>query len=69
MKKVALFLAFMVVWFAVAGFCLLIGDLFNIDFFQSPANYIQIGLSAALAGLFGPPLAAYAQKLFRKKKS
>ncbi len=68
MKKVSLFISFAVVWFAIAGFCLLIGDLFNIDFFQSPANYIQIGLSAALAGLFGPPLAAYAQKLFRKNR-
>lgn len=69
MKKFLSFtIAFCVVWFAVAGLCLLIGNVFNIDFLQGRAHYVQIGLAGAIAGLFGPLLAAYVDKLVKKRK-
>ena len=69
MKKfISYLIAFLVIWFAVAGFCLLLGDLFNIGFLQSRPNYVSIGLAGAVAGLAGPPLAAFIDKFFRKTK-
>lgn len=68
MKKfISYLIAFFVVWFAVAGFCLLIGDVFNVDFMQARANYIVIGLAGAVAGLAGPPMAARLDKFFKKR--
>lgn len=70
MKKfIAFLIAFCVVWFAVAGFCLLIGDIFHIDFLQGRAHYVQIGFAGAVAGLFGAPLAARIEKLYKKWQS
>lgn len=68
MKKFVVFISFLIVWFAVAGIFLLVGELFGINFGEGTLEYVQIGFSAALAGLLAPTMGSRIQKLFNKSK-
>lgn len=66
-KNIILFVAFIIVWFWLAGLCYLLGLILNRDWFTEYPNYVVIGFSGAVAGIFGPILAAWLQKILKKK--
>lgn len=67
-KNLSLGLAFLVVWGLASGICRLLGLIFDWAFFWDWANIVVYGFSIAIGALFGPIVAAYFEKKFKKRK-
>lgn len=71
MKKNIIFIvAFFIVWAFTAFMCYLLNLILgrNLNLFTGDwREYIVIGFAGAMAGVFGPILAAWLGKLFKKK--
>lgn len=68
MKKNFYFvLAFLIVWGLAAGVCYLLGIVFEVNYFMDWKNNIILGFSCAAGGIFGPIVAAYIGKVFKKQ--
>lgn len=66
-KSVLLVVTFFVVWALVAGACYSLNLLFRQNWFDDWHEYVVIGLAGALAAMFGPVLAAWFDKMLKKK--
>lgn len=66
-KTISLLIAFFIVWAFMAGLCYILNLLFNQNWFAGWQEYVIIGLAGAVASIFGPILAAWLEKMFRKK--
>lgn len=66
-KNISFILAFFIVWALIASLCyllnLILGRNWVTDNWQ---EYVIIGFAGALAGIFGPILAAWLSKLLKK---
>ena len=69
MKKNLIFIiAFSIVWAFTAFMCYLLNLILGRNLFTGDwREYIVIGFAGAMAGVFGPILAAWLGKLFNKK--
>lgn len=67
-KNLTFLLAFFIVWAFVAFMCYLLNLILGREWITGDwREYIIIGFAGAMAGIFGPILAAWFGKLFKKK--
>ena len=66
-KNLAFILAFFIVWALTAFMCYLLNLIFGRNWFNGWQEYVIIGFAGAMAGIFGPILAAWIGKFFKKK--
>lgn len=67
-KDLTIILAFCIVWVSTAVLCYLLNLLLDRNWFNNGwEEYVIIGFAGAMAGTFGPILAAWIRKLFKKK--
>lgn len=66
-KNVILLIAFFIVWAIVAGACYLLNLIFSHSWFSDWHEYVIIGFAGAIASVFGPILAAWIEKVIKKK--
>lgn len=67
-KNLAFLLAFCIVWAIAAALCYLLNLIFDHSLFiDGWQEYAIIGFAGAVAGTFGPILAAWISKIFKKK--
>lgn len=68
MKKNLIFLlAFVIVWAFIAFMCYMLSLMFGRDWFADWREYVIIGFAGAMAGVFGPVLAAWIGKMFKER--
>lgn len=66
-KNITFILAFFIVWAFMALMCYLLNLLFGRNWFAGDWHeYVIIGFAGAVAGIFGPILAAWIGKSFKK---
>ncbi len=67
-KNLSLLLAFVVIWAFTAFMCYLLNLILAQNWFTNGwQEYVIIGFAGAMAGIFGPVLAAWISKLVKKK--
>lgn len=67
-KNLTIILAFCIVWVSTGVLCYLLNLLLDRSWFNNGwEEYVIIGFAGAMAGTFGPILAAWIGKLFKKK--
>ena len=66
-KNIAFIMAFFIVWAFTAFMCYLLNLILGRNWFDDWQEYVIIGFAGAMAGIFGPILAAWIGKYFKKK--
>lgn len=67
-KDITFLLAFFIVWAFTAFMCYLLNLILDRNLFTNGwQEYVIIGFAGAMAGIFGPILAAWIGKFFKKK--
>ena len=67
-KGISFLLAFFIVWAFVAFMCYLLNLILGRSWFTNGwQEYVIIGFAGATAGIFGPILAAWIGKCFKKR--
>lgn len=66
-KNITFILAFFIVWAFTAFMCYLLNLILDRNWFNGWQEYVIIGFAGAMAGIFGPILAAWIGKFFKKK--
>ncbi len=67
-KNLTILLAFCIVWVSTAVLCYLLNLVLDRSWFNNGwEEYVIIGFAGAVAGTFGPILAAWIGKLCKKK--
>ena len=66
-KNITFILAFFIVWALAAFMCCVLNLILGRNRFNGWQEYVIIGFAGAIAGLFGPILAAWIGKFFKKK--
>lgn len=67
-KNITFLLAFFIVWAFTAFMCYLLNLISDRNWFTNDwQEYVIIGFAGAMAGIFGPILAAWVGKIFKKK--
>ncbi|MDE6468749.1 MAG: hypothetical protein K2L28_07635 [Muribaculaceae bacterium] len=67
-KNITFILAFFIVWAFIAFMCYLLNLVLDRNRFTNAwQEYVIIGFAGAMAGIFGPVLAAWIGKFFKKK--
>lgn len=67
-KNITFIFAFFIVWVFTAFMCYLLNLMLNRHWFTNGwQEYVIIGFAGDVAGVFGPILAAWITKLFKKK--
>ena len=67
-KNLTLLLAFCIVWAFTAVMCYILNLILDRNWFINGwQEYVIIGFAGAMAGVFGPILAAWIGKFFKKK--
>lgn len=67
-KNITFLLAFFIVWAFTAFMCYLLNLILDRNWFANGwQEYVIIGFAGAVAGIFGPILAAWIGKFFKKR--
>lgn len=66
-KNIIFILAFFIVWALTALLCYILNLILPLNLFTDTwQEYVIVGFAGALAGIFGPILAAWLSKLLKK---
>lgn len=67
-KNITFLLAFFIVWAFIAFMCYLLNLILDRNWLTNGwQEYVIIGFAGAMAGIFGPILAAWVGEIFKKK--
>ncbi len=67
-KNISFLLAFVIIWAFTAFMCYLLNLILDRNWFANGwQEYVIIGFAGAMAGIFGPILAAWISKCLKKK--